>query len=45
MLDEGEVVEDDADAAHGIGSGEKLLCVEIPYEGAEMKSGGNVGKV
>jgi hypothetical protein len=45
MINEGKVVEDDADAANGIGSGKKCLDVEIPYEGAEVKSGCDVGKI
>lgn len=45
MIDKSEIVEDDADAANGISSRKKFLRVEIPYEGAEVKSGCDVGEI
>jgi hypothetical protein len=45
MIDDGEIVQDDADAAYGVTARKKFLGVEIPYEGAEVKCGCDVGKV
>lgn len=45
MIDEGEIVEDDANAANGIRSRKQFLRVKISYEGAEVKSGCDVGEI
>ena len=45
MLDEGEIVEDDADAAYGIGPRQEFHRIQVSNEGAKVKSGKDIGKI